>query len=344
MGTYIDEAAEAIRRMMQGAGVVLPPPGAAQVARRIDGPMPDFSNVRGLDVAPGLDAPDFSKIVDNGVPTDPDFNLGTPLWDQMNRGQQAYDNLRTGRTANLRNQPFAGIGGQAIREAEEKLALQRRAMAASAEQGELLQDLGMIGAGVAGAGAIGAGAVMMDPIGAAKQMAASAMAPETPRYTTDIDLPVAQAPAPAPAPTGSAADPLFAPAPALTSTGGTAELANQTRPMPEVQASTDPREQAQEMIAKLNQMRREAGGEVKEAPQMMSEINRLLAMSNQSRNAMPQAAASSDPHMQAQSIIAKLNAMRQQAGGEVPQAGQMMAEVRRLQAMGDQRRNAMQTR
>lgn len=319
MPSYLDDAAEAIRRMVQGSGVVLPPPGAAQVARRIDGPMPDFSNVRGLDVAPGLDAPDFSKIVDNGVPTDPDFNLGTPLWDQLNRGQRAYDNLRTGRTANLRNQPFAGIGGQAIREAEEKAAMYRRAMAASAEQGELLKDVGLIGAGVAGAGAIGAGGVML---------ATSGMTPA----------------APAAQPTGSAADPLFAPAPAMTSTGGTAELVNQTRPMPEVEASTDPREQAQEMIAQLNQMRREAGGEVKEAPQMMSEINRLLAMSNQSRNAMPQAAASSDPHMQAQSIIAKLNAMRQQAGGEVPQAGQMMAEVRRLQAMGDQRRNAMQTR
>jgi hypothetical protein len=36
--------------------------------------------------------------------------------------------------------------------------------------------------------------------------------------------------------------------------------------------------------------------------------------------------------------------MRQQAGGEVPQAQQIMAEVRRIQALGDQQRNAAQTR
>jgi len=142
---------------------------------------------------------------------------------------------------------------------------------------------------------------------------------------------------------GGALTDLFGPQPALTSTSGTAELANQSRPVPEVPASTDPREQAQALIAKLNQMRRSAGGEVKEAPQMMADVNRLLAMSDKSRNASPPGGAY-DYHMQAQSIIAKLNAMRQQAGGEVPQAAQMMAEVRRLQAMGDQRRNAMQTR
>jgi hypothetical protein len=79
---------------------------------------------------------------------------------------------------------------------------------------------------------------------------------------------------------------------------------------------------------------------------MMKEINRLMAMSNQSRNAMTpqQAQGSSDPHIKAQALIAQLNQMRQQAGGEVPQAQQMMAEVRRLQAMGDQQRNYAQTR
>jgi hypothetical protein len=133
----------------------------------------------------------------------------------------------------------------------------------------------------------------------------------------------------------------------LDSTDGTADLVEESRPAPKVEAPpVSPRDQAQALIAKLNKMRRDAGGEVPEAPQMMKEINRLMAMSNQSRNAMTpqQAQGSSDPHIKAQALIAQLNQMRQQAGGEVPQAQQMMAEVRRLQAMGDQQRNYAQTR
>lgn len=132
----------------------------------------------------------------------------------------------------------------------------------------------------------------------------------------------------------------------LDSTDGTADLAAESRPAPSVETSTSPRDQAQALIAKLNKMRRDAGGEVPEAQQMMQEINRLMALSNQSRNAMTpqQAQGSKDPHIQAQALIAKLNQMRQQAGREVPQAQQIMAEVRRLQALGDQQRNAAQTR
>ena len=132
----------------------------------------------------------------------------------------------------------------------------------------------------------------------------------------------------------------------LDSTDGTADLAAESRPAPSVETSTSPRDQAQALIAKLNKMRRDAGGEVPEAQQMMQEINRLMALSNQSRNAMTpkQAQGSKDPHIQAQALIAQLNQMRQKAGGEVPQAQQIMAEVRRLQAMGDQQRNYAQTR
>jgi len=133
----------------------------------------------------------------------------------------------------------------------------------------------------------------------------------------------------------------------LDSTDGTADLAEESRPAPKVEATpVSPRDQAQALIAQLNQMRRAAGGEVPEAQKMMAEINRLMAMSNQSRNAMTpqQAQGSKDPHIQAQALIAQLNQMRQKAGGEVPQAQQMMAEVRRLQAMGDQQRNYAQTR
>jgi hypothetical protein len=147
-----------------------------------------------------------------------------------------------------------------------------------------------------------------------------------------------------PKPDKSAAAP--APEDGLTSTGGTADLAEESRPVPAVQTEDDPRERAQSLIAQLNQMRRQAGGEVPEAAAMMQEINRLMALSNQRRNAMTpqQAQGSSDPHVQAQALIAKLNDMRRQAGGEVPQAQQIMGEVRRLQALGDQRRNAAQTR
>lgn len=132
----------------------------------------------------------------------------------------------------------------------------------------------------------------------------------------------------------------------LTSTGGTADLAAESRPVPSVPTSTSPRDQAQAMIAKLNKMRRDAGGEVPEAKQMMAEINRLMAISNTQRNAMTpkQAQGSDDPHIQAQALIAQLNELRSKAGGEVPQAQKIMAEVRRLQALGDQRRNAAQTR
>jgi hypothetical protein len=147
-----------------------------------------------------------------------------------------------------------------------------------------------------------------------------------------------------PKPDKSAAAP--APEEGLTSTDGTADLAEESRPVPAVQTEDDPRERAQALIAQLNQMRRQAGGEVPEAAAMMQEINRLMALSNQRRNAMTpqQAQGSSDPHVQAQALIAKLNDMRRQAGGEVPQAQQIMGEVRRLQALGDQRRNAAQTR
>jgi hypothetical protein len=133
----------------------------------------------------------------------------------------------------------------------------------------------------------------------------------------------------------------------MDSTAGTADLVEESRPAPKVEATqVSPRDQAQALIAQLNQMRRAAGGEVPEAAQMMQEINRLMAMSNQSRNAMTpqQAQGSSDPHIQAQALIAQLNQMRQKAGGEVPQAQQIMAEVRKLQAIGDKQRNYAQTR
>ena len=123
----------------------------------------------------------------------------------------------------------------------------------------------------------------------------------------------------------------------------TADLAAQTRPPPSVTTKMSPRDQAMKMIDDLNARRRAAGGEVPDAPETMKKINSLLAMSNEqsaaaSRGDIP--VQGNGPREQAQKILAQLNAMRRQAGGEVPQAGQMLAEVRRLQAMADKQANA----
>ncbi len=129
----------------------------------------------------------------------------------------------------------------------------------------------------------------------------------------------------------------------------TADLAAETSPPPSVMteepAPLSPRDQAQELIRKLNLMRREAGGEVPEAPAMQREINRLMAMSNQTLAAASRgevATGGSDYHMQAARLMAQLNDQRRRAGGEVPQARQMMAEIARLQRLGDDQRNARQ--
>lgn len=340
MANYLDEILESIRGLTRNSGLVLPPPGAARAAgnaaidpataaRAARQMNPDFSNVQGIPdaVLPFTD-PSVVAQLDGAMPPAPtNMDLGTPLFDQMNKSAGAFDNVLKGRTANLRNQPFAKPAQAAIQDANARAAKMRAGMEASAERGELMKDVGTMGGMVAGAGALGAGALALTSQGTAPKMPAAPAAPPPP-------------------PARKPVDPLFEDKGALTNTGGTAELANEARPAPAVATSTDPREQAQELIAKLNKMRRDAGGEVPEAQQMMQEINRLMTMSNQSRNAMTpqQAQGSKDPLVQAQALIAQLNQMRQQAGGEVPQAQQMMAEIRRLQAMGDQQRNAAQTR
>jgi hypothetical protein len=99
--------------------------------------------------------------------------------------------------------------------------------------------------------------------------------------------------------------------------------------------------QARELMGKLNAMRRAAGGEVPEAKQMMAEIDRLLGMSNEQRNSPSyKPAMPTDYHAEAQRLLQDLNARRMEAGGEVADTQKVMAEVRRLQAMGDQMRNA----
>jgi len=343
---YADDVAEGIRALLRNTGVVLPPPGAARAAgnaatvaidpaiaaRAARQAAPDFSNVQGIPdaVLPFTD-PSVAARLDGAMPPPaPSMDLGTPLFDQMSKSAGAFDNTLKGRTANLRNQPFAKTAQAAIQDANANAAKMRAGMAASAERGELAQDVGTIGAGLAGAGALGAGALALTSQGTAPKMPAAPAAPPTPP----------------PAPSKKPVDPLFEDKGALTNTGGTAELANEARPVPSVAASTDPREQAQELIKQLNAGHRAGTVTPAQDQQMRAEIDRLLALSNQRRNAMTpqQAQGSSDPHMQAQALIAQLNEMRKKAGGEVPQAPQMNAEIRRLQAMGDQQRNAAQTR
>jgi hypothetical protein len=128
----------------------------------------------------------------------------------------------------------------------------------------------------------------------------------------------------------------------------TADLAAETSPPPSVRteepAPLSPRDQAQELMRKLNLMRREAGGEVPEAPAMMREIDRLMALSNQTMAAASRgevATGGSDYHMQAARLMAQRNEMLRR-GMPTQQAQQMMAEITRLQRLGDEQRNARQ--
>lgn len=131
--------------------------------------------------------------------------------------------------------------------------------------------------------------------------------------------------------------------PAVAS-GGEADLAGESRPAPSVTTPDDYSLQARELINKLNAMRRAAGGEVPEAPAMMREINRLVALGNAQRKApgysYPKADPARDPYQQARNLIAQVNNMYRagyQPGS--PEVERIMAEVRRLQAQGDAIRN-----
>jgi hypothetical protein len=228
----------------------------------------------------------------------PDFELGSPLWHQLDKGARSYDNLRRNRTPNLRNQDpqLTRIAGADIRNRNADAAASRAA-AAERSQG-MREGLGELGAAAATVG-IGAGLSSMYPSG------------ETPAQGD------------------------------MTDTSGTEDLAAESSPPPATpEAPADYSFQARELMGKLNAMRKAAGGEVPEAKQMMAEIDRLLGMSNQQRNApsykppMP-----TDYHGEAQRLLQDLNARRMEAGGEVADTQKVMAEVRRLQAMGDKMRN-----
>jgi len=132
----------------------------------------------------------------------------------------------------------------------------------------------------------------------------------------------------------------------VTDTSGTADLHAEQSPVPSVETPPEPTAemffaQARQLIDQLNAMRREAGGEVPEAPQIMAQVRRLQAQGDQMRNAPTYRPSDpGDPSQQAQMLIQDLNARRRAAGGEVPDAPRVMAEVRRLQAMGDAQQNS----
>lgn len=250
-------------------------------------------------------------------PSAPDMSLDSPLFRDMYKADQAYDNLKKGRTANLRNSggDLARIAGENIRRADEAA---RQAQKTSKLQDDL-QKIGVAGGLAAAAGGIG---LMATPDTAPK---AAAKAP-----------------------------PAKQPEAVLDSSGDTADLVEETRPAPKVpvqddvqpkvaKAPTDYSAQARELINRLNDMRRQAGGEVPQAKEMMAEIDRLLALGNEQRREpdfQPGDDASAK-FKQAQAILDQLNAMyREGLSPQSQQAQQMMAQVRKLQAEGDAMRNS----
>lgn len=254
-----------------------------------------------------------ARSMDQGAPVDPDMSLESPAFEPLYRSSQAFDNLRKGRTPNLRNSggDLARIAGDNIRRADDAARQARM----TDKLGDDLQK-GAVGAGViGGAGALGYMAMPGTAPGGRPSL---------------------------PSPPAAQADD------AITEPGDNAALANESKPVPEVPATPDPAPakpdysyQARQLIDQLNAMRRQAGGEVPQAKQMMAEIDRLLAMSNEQKNAPDyEETLPPDYHAQARMLLDKLNAMRMEAGGEVPESMEIMAEVRRLQALGDEQRNA----
>jgi hypothetical protein len=141
--------------------------------------------------------------------------------------------------------------------------------------------------------------------------------------------------------------------PAFTS-GGEADLVEETRPAPKVAATAEtpqptvkqgPQDyslQARALINRLNDMRRAAGGEVPEAQSIMAEVNRLIAMGNEQRRqpAFVPGDDASAKFKQAQELINQVNAMyRQGMTPNSPQVQAVMRQVRQLQSDGDAMRN-----
>lgn len=313
MGRY-DDIADSIRRLVGRGDAAAPDPAVSRYLNDLSAQEQAWKARFGFDPANVYPADPSAlqraaRQLDSGPAVPPDMNLGTPLFDDMYKSAGAFDNLRKGRTGNLRNSggDLARVAGDAIREADKAARAERALM----EGKDLMYKAGGAGAALGAAGMVGA------------ELAKPAPAPRK------SETPVA-----------------------LDSTDGAADLAEESKPVPKVEATpevpepktvapeaTDYSAQARRLIDQLNAMRRAAGGEVPEAKAMLAEIDRLLAMSNEQRNA-PGYKTDSSPGDRALALIQQLNEMRRRAGGEVPGAPQMMAEIRRLQAEDDAIRNS----
>jgi hypothetical protein len=114
--------------------------------------------------------------------------------------------------------------------------------------------------------------------------------------------------------------------------------------------AADPRAEAEGLMKDLTARRMAAGGEVADGAATEARIRKLMEQSNQMRNSQtPQqmqaaaAAAPQDYHAQARAMLADLNDRASRMGGTPPDMQKVLAEVRRLNALGDEQRNARTT-
>ena len=254
--------------------------------------------------------PDFSGVTRGPALMPPDLSHASPLHLDMQAAKRRYDNMRYNRTPNLRNQDpqLTRIAGDDIRTTN---AARQNQMTGDAEFSQGARNL---------TGAAGGGLAVL---GGAN------LAPDLGSSTADLAEESRPVPSVEATPDEAPAMPEAAPA---------------TPSMPEAPAPEMPPDysfQAREIEKQLNAMRMQARGEVPEAPQMMAEILRLRSLGNRQRNAPDyQPPMPTDYRGEAQRLIQKLNAMNSAIGGMSPETPKIMAEVRRLQALDDQMRNA----
>ena len=257
--------------------------------------------------------PDFSGVTRGPAMMPPDLSHASPLHLEMQAAKRRYDNMRYNRTPNLRNQDpqltrIAGDGTRTQNAARQNQMASDEAFSLGARQ--------LVAAGGGGLAVFGA----------------ANMAPDM-TFGPDDTAGLVEESRPAPSVEATPDE-----APAMP------EAAPATPSMPEAPAPEMPPDysfQAREIEKQLNAMRMQARGEVPEAPQMMAEILRLRSLGNRQRNAPDyQPPMPTDYRGEAQRLIQKLNAMNSAIGGMSPETPKIMAEVRRLQALDDQMRNA----
>ncbi len=245
----------------------------------------------------------------------------------------------------MRGLPFTPSQPARIMGPQEQIAAQfDRALSPQLERGRYVETMRGESLGVPG-----------DDIPAYRQ---GDMPPAPPKRSKLRDIAAAGAAAAGGAALVDVLSPLDSDSAAILNTGGEAELAAETRPTPVVEATDETPEptvlqappqpvdyslEARKLIDQLNKMRRAAGGEVPEAAEMQREIQRLLALGNQTRKATYAAAPQDDPsrmYQQAQGLIDQVNQMyRQGMTPNSPEVRQIMTKVRQLQSQGDAMRN-----